>query len=144
MHPDLSPAQLDARRDLMIWVLSEMKHGRTCIPVFIPPPPPPRSERPRNWMVGNHNNTRTDKEKLETMLHRAEIVFDDLCAETKDQQEFNRLRDRFYTIRSAIKVHCQRTGLQQPEVPLAPISPFPNAHPKVRPPQSPNNQPIER
>ena len=134
MHPDLTPDQLAGRRELMIRILEDMKRGISCIVPFVAPPREThkRFERHVGGQVGNQCARRQTEEMLEGRFRKATCLLRAIAAENRDKAKHWLLRQQYYTLKNEIKRFCTARGLEIPVLPLAPISPFANACPRMR------------
>ena len=128
MDQPLTPARMEERRALMIQVLEDMKNGFTYLKPF---KAAPRERQRHGGQPGNQSARKPAEAKIATKTERLNRIMARLEGATT-KEEFERLRDRYYTEKSALKRFCEANGLEMPEIPLAPISLFPGAKPRIK------------
>ena len=141
MHPDLNDDQLADRRALMIRILHDMARGITCIPRFVeaikhrvrsPRPSRAGSNRKAGGQPGGCCNSKTPAEKLEHRLWKADDLLSKLGEEKVNIARFDKLRQQYYSIKNDIKRLCVGNGMEIPDLPIGPNSPFSNYAPRKR------------
>ena len=129
MNP--SPEFFEQRRATMLNILAMRQRGETVNRRPLPPlciSMPIKAAQVRNMPP---DRSKPPAVRLETMLRKAEQLLEGMPAQPTETA-FAYRRQQYYTLKNEIKRHCARFALPMPELPLAPVSPWPGARPRLR------------